>query len=269
MLKQRSVRNGSLNNSNIPIQPLEMNTRLFLFLLPALFSRMALAEAPATAPAPAAVTAVAKPAISTPARPVAAAELQKKAGSSLLKSRQPIPVESDPSLMLDIPDPKPKPLPKKIVVKPAPITTAAIVSPTEPRPQLAVMGGSLAKPNLRLDKVVDPNLSMPITTEVAVVLSGNKFFPSKIKLREGLPTKLFFTTVNKKPGALVIERLQIQRWIAKEHPPNASEADRARWESSHEINASHVTEVIIADPKIGKYMFHDALTGAAGEINVE
>lgn len=105
--------------------------------------------------------------------------------------------------------------------------------------------------------------------DIAVILSNNQFFPSKIRLKEGMQTRLIFTTLNKKPAALVIERLQIQRWIAKEGEPQPkSELERSRLEINRELVSTKVTEIVL-DPKAGTYSFHDAITGASGEINVE
>jgi hypothetical protein len=181
------------------------------------------------------------------------------------KALQPDPASSDPSLLLDLPDADnaPKPVPKKVIPVPK------VVPKPQPQP---VFHPPTPGPNqnriIQFDRPVDPTLTLPLNTEVSIILSNNKFFPSKFRLREGLPTKLFFTTVNKRPGALIIERLKVQRWIAKEKPPGDSEADRARWESSHEINSNKITEVVI-EPKAGTYNFHDALSGATGEITVE
>lgn len=125
---------------------------------------------------------------------------------------------------------------------------------------------------------VTPLLPVPKTTalapmngvpDVAIILSNNQFFPSKIRLKEGTQTRLIFTTTNKKPAALIMEKLQIQRWIAKEKEPvPASELERAKWEVNRELSASKVTEVVL-DPKPGTYTFHDAISGASGEIEVE
>lgn len=110
---------------------------------------------------------------------------------------------------------------------------------------------------------------LPGVPDIAIILSNNQFFPSKIRLKEGVETRLIFTTTNKKPAALVMERLHIQRWIAKEKEPvPASELDRARWEVNRELSASKMTEVVL-DPKEGIYSFHDAISGASGEIEVE
>jgi hypothetical protein len=114
-----------------------------------------------------------------------------------------------------------------------------------------------------------PMVPMPGVPDISIILANNQFYPSRIRLKEGIQTRLIFTTTNKRPAALVVERLQIQRWIAKEdEQKSSSEMERIRWEVSRELNASRVTEIIV-DPKEGIYSFHDAMTGASGEITVE
>jgi hypothetical protein len=110
---------------------------------------------------------------------------------------------------------------------------------------------------------------LPGVADVSVILMNNQFYPSRIMLKDGVQTRLIFTTTNKRPAALVIERLQIQRWVAKEEERKASSEDeRIRWEVNRELNSSRVTEVVI-EPKEGVYSFHDAMSGATGEITVE
>ncbi len=105
--------------------------------------------------------------------------------------------------------------------------------------------------------------------DVAIILAHNQFYPSTIRVRSGAPTRLLFTTVNRKPGALILERMDVQRWIPGE--PEAkpmTEAERARTEVDREVTAQKITEVLI-EPKPGNYSFYDALSGATGEIIVE
>lgn len=114
-----------------------------------------------------------------------------------------------------------------------------------------------------------PMFPLPGVPDIAIILAHNQFFPSRIRLKEGIQTRLIFTTVNKKPAALVIERLQIQRWIAKEKDPTpTSELERSKWEVNKEISSTKITEITL-EPKKGTYAFHDAISGAAGEITVE
>ncbi len=97
------------------------------------------------------------------------------------------------------------------------------------------------------------------TSDVAVLLSNNQFFPSRIRLKEGSQTRLIFATLNKKPAALIIEKLQVQRWIAK---------GEDKQEITREISSSKVTEIVLS-PVRGSYSFYDAMSGASGEIVVE
>jgi hypothetical protein len=114
-----------------------------------------------------------------------------------------------------------------------------------------------------------PMVPMPGVPDVAVILANNQFYPSRIKLRDGMQTRLIFATINKRPAALVFERLQIQRWIAKEEGAQApTENDRIRFEATREVTSSRITEIVL-EPKRGIYSFHDAMTGATGEIIVE
>ena len=98
-----------------------------------------------------------------------------------------------------------------------------------------------------------------------MVLSQDRFVPSKVRLREGQPTRLIFTTVNRKPAALVIESLHVQQWLAREPAEADSTSDT---EVTRELSSNRVTEVML-DPRRGRYIFHDAISGATGEISVE
>ncbi|NDD04401.1 MAG: hypothetical protein EB078_05810, partial [Proteobacteria bacterium] len=60
-------------------------------------------------------------------------------------------------------------------------------------------------------------VALPGITDFAVILSGNQFFPAKIRLRGGAKSRLIFTTTGRRPAALVFEKLQINRWIAGEN----------------------------------------------------
>lgn len=132
---------------------------------------------------------------------------------------------------------------------PAQLSPMAPPQPIAPKPQYKVCQGEL-----------------PYSPEVAVVLSNDKFFPSKVKLFEGQPARLIFATTNRKPAALIIERLKFQRWIAKE--PKLSSPESGKFELNRELVTNRVTEVTF-EPKRGSYTFHDAVSGATGEILVE
>jgi len=104
----------------------------------------------------------------------------------------------------------------------------------------------------------------PAGSEIAVVLYQDRFFPSRLVLRAGAPTTLVFATVNRKPAALVIEPISVQRWIASGGRSDAG----ASLEINREVNIERVT-VVSFEPVRGRYRFHDALGGARGEIVVE
>lgn len=102
--------------------------------------------------------------------------------------------------------------------------------------------------------------------EVAVILTRGQFIPSTIKLRTGMRTRLVFATVNPKPGALVIEGMNLQRWVPNGEP--AAQRPPERIEIEREVASDRVTEIVF-DPISGNFPFHDALSGARGEIVVE
>lgn len=116
----------------------------------------------------------------------------------------------------------------------------------------------------QLDKGAPASEATP-EGEVAVILSGHRFYPARVRLKEGQAIKLIFTTLNKKPAALVMEQLQVQRWIAKEDGSTNMESEI---EITRELSPLRITEISLR-PKKGAYSFHDALSGAVGEIVVE
>lgn len=116
----------------------------------------------------------------------------------------------------------------------------------------------------QLDKGAPASEATP-EAEVAVILSGHRFYPARIRLKEGQAIKLVFTTLNKKAAALVMEQLQVQRWIAKEDGSTNMESET---EITRELSHLRITEISLR-PKKGTYSFHDALSGAVGEIVVE
>ncbi len=121
-------------------------------------------------------------------------------------------------------------------------------------------------------------LSVPPTTpsrppkgvsDFSIILSNNEFYPSKIVLKSGASVRLLFTTTNKKSAALVIEKLNIQRWVSSQIDGDTKkELDRTKFEVNRELSANRVTEIEF-QLKSGVYSFHDVITGASGEISVE
>jgi len=106
-------------------------------------------------------------------------------------------------------------------------------------------------------------------SDFSIILSNNEFYPSKIVLKPGSTIRLLFTTTNKKSAALVIEKLNIQRWINSQFAgEKTKELDRTKFEVNRELSANRVTEITF-QAKPGTYSFHDVITGASGEISVE
>ena len=74
--------------------------------------------------------------------------------------------------------------------------------------------------------------------EVAIVLTDGKFRPARVRLRAGETTRLLFTTLGHKPAALIIERLRVQKWLARpEEAARRSPASvSAPWEVNRELS---------------------------------
>jgi hypothetical protein len=103
------------------------------------------------------------------------------------------------------------------------------------------------------------NPTFPAGSEIAVVLSKDRFFPSEIRLRSGIPTTLVFSTVNRKPAALVIEPVP-ETFVQPGATPKA--------EITRELGNDRVTAISF-EPQKGSYRFHDALGGGRGILIVE
>lgn len=124
------------------------------------------------------------------------------------------------------------------------------------------------------DKVVETKIMMqepaPVQgPELAVVLADGRFRPARLRLKQGEATRILFTTLGRKPAALIIERLRVQRWLSRpEEAALRSPASSGPWELNREVNSNRLTEIVL-DPVKGTYSFHDAISGATGEIIVE
>ncbi len=125
------------------------------------------------------------------------------------------------------------------------------------------------------EKMVETKVSLDEPTnvrgpEVAIVLTDGKFRPARLRLRSGETTRLLFTTLGHKPAALIIERLRVQKWLARpeEAAKRAPASNAAPWEVNRELSSTRLTEIAL-DPVRGNYTFHDAISGATGEIVVE
>jgi Cupredoxin-like domain len=161
--------------------------------------------------------------------------------------------QPDPSVVLEpIVDPPPKP-------KPPP-------PPPPAPPQIKALPQAQAPDSLKTNSLPG---KLPTSPELSVILVGNQFYPSRLRLKDGMQTKIYFTTTNEKAAAIVIERTAIQRWVAKEGERRpASELERSKLEITREVTSNKVTEVLM-DPVKGSYSFHDALSGAKGQMIVE
>jgi hypothetical protein len=110
--------------------------------------------------------------------------------------------------------------------------------------------------------------TLPAAAEAAVILSRNQFYPSRINVPQGTRVRIWFTTVEPRPAALVVEGLKMQRWIASENNSVTSGNSPGYFELQREVTRERVTEITL-QPSAGTYPFFDALSGARGEIVVE
>lgn len=223
------------------------------------------AQEEATAPAEA-------PAVTAPAPTAAeAAPKEEKAEAPVAKvDEAPVPVPAK------VTPPAPAKAPLKVETATVPAKAPPVPLMPNLEPDLAeqgIPGNPLPAPTAvapvmreRLELLGNsPTAEPPVDAEIAIILHNSRFYPSRIKLKEGQPTRLFFTSLNQKPAALIVEELRVQRWIAKE---TGSAPQAPAGEISRELSQNRITEISL-QPKRGTYMFHDALSGAVGEILVE
>ncbi|GEM_PF-4731506 len=109
---------------------------------------------------------------------------------------------------------------------------------------------------------------LPAAAEAAVILSHNRFYPNKIQMPAGTKVRIWFTTVESKPAALIVEGLKMQRWIASENSSLTPSTAPDYFELQRELTRERVTEITL-EPSAGTYPFFDALSGARGEIVVQ
>lgn len=109
---------------------------------------------------------------------------------------------------------------------------------------------------------------LPAAAEAAVILSHNRFYPNKIQMPAGTKVRIWFTTVESKPAALIVEGLKMQRWIASENSSLTPSTAPDYFELQREVTRERVTEITL-EPSAGTYPFFDALSGARGEIVVQ
>ncbi len=155
---------------------------------------------------------------------------------------------------------------KEVKVSEVPAAPAVSVAPVEPPVPVAeampaateVAGPPEPKPELVKSEMV----ALPGVTDYSIILSGEQFFPSVIRMKQnGNKNRLLFVTTGAKPAALVFVKPRIQRWIA-------SQSDSKSVEEYREVGTSKVTEIEF-DAEPGVYEYYDALSGARGEIKVE
>lgn len=212
-------------------------------------------------------------------------------GSSNPDPTPPIPaLTSEPVSDLVSPKPEiPTSVPAKTVFFPGPYSPAFLAK-LEEQQKMGSLDPSkrlpihLDKPAMDLLPQISATAPKPVTPldgsmitiavpEVSIILHGRQFVPASVRLKSGYKTKLFITSTGKKPSAIVIDRLSVQRWLAQHDAifsgVNAQEKPQVEGESiNREINSTRVTEIIL-DPVPGTYSFHDPLSGAKGEIIVE
>jgi hypothetical protein len=106
----------------------------------------------------------------------------------------------------------------------------------------------------------------PAGSEVAITLSRDRFYPAEVHVRAGAATTLVFSSVNRKPGALVIE--VAERGSFASMTPLPVGQPQYPIEITRELGNDRVTPISFEVPK-GQYHFHDALGAARGVIIVE
>lgn len=187
-----------------------------------------------------------------------------------------VPVEARKPAAAATPDPSEvlEPLPEEVKKAEAQaefkknVVSRVTTSSTAPLPPAGGPMLPTLKPTLKIGGRMGGEL--PVSPEAAIILSGNQFYPARIRLKDSVQTKLYFTTMNDKPAALIIDRMQVQRWVAKEggQTKPSSETERSKMELTRELSKNKVTEILL-DPKRGTYAFYDALSGARGQMIVE
>jgi hypothetical protein len=155
-----------------------------------------------------------------------------------------------------------KPVVEEKEVKVSEVPAAPAV-PAVPQNQLDLAATEVAgPPEPKPELVKSEMVALPGVTDYSIILSGEQFFPSVIRMKQnGNKNRLLFVTTGAKPAALVFVKPRIQRWIA-------SQSDSKSVEEYREVGTSKVTEIEF-DAEPGVYEYYDALSGARGEIKVE
>lgn len=105
---------------------------------------------------------------------------------------------------------------------------------------------------------------LPSNSQAAVLLNEGKFYPSTIRAKRGEPLTLWFTSANRRPGAVVMDLASTEKWIGEKEAAT-SELSPAL---IREITFERITEIQLL-PTANQYSFFDAISGARGVIEVE
>lgn len=156
------------------------------------------------------------------------------------------------------------PDPSEALMPPAQSAMEALTN--APAANAAGLTGTVPNPTPAPQGVIENVL--PAAAEAAIILSRNRFYPSKIQMPAGTKVRIWFTTVESKPAALIVEGLKMQRWIASENASLTPSTAPDYFELQRELTRERVTEITL-EPSAGTYPFFDALSGARGEIVVQ
>lgn len=165
-----------------------------------------------------------------------------------------------PPPMPEAPQLEPEKVAEKVVEEPKPVV---MEKPAEEiKPAVSEAPPIEKQPEKVAEALKSELIALPGVSDFSIILSGDKFFPSVIRMKQnGNKNRLLFITAGAKPAALVFVKPRIQRWIS-------SQTEGQSVEEYREVNGSKITEIEFnAEP--GNYEYYDALSGARGEIKVE
>jgi hypothetical protein len=246
----------------VPSAPTDAGTKLDKKDLPASLQALTAPKTPPPAVVPEAVAATALPASDLPK--LAPIALPTMAGlPSLDSSKKPSNAE-----LADLIATAKKEIEETAASAKRSITEAAVLVRKANTPQEDPKSRSVASTTPGAAKVGLPPIAQapqtyPPGSEIAIVLSQDRFYPAEIHVRSGIASTLVFSSVNRKPAALVIEPVQMMRTVASEQMSPDTQPEITR-----ELGNDRVTAISF-EPAKGKYNFHDALGAARGTIIVE
>ncbi len=189
---------------------------------------------------------------------------------------KPTPVAPAPAPVVEVPVSAPAPVATEPAPAPIPVVEAPVVNP-ETAPAAPVLLPIEPKPETTIQplqaEVPKPNSEDPPTTEskeeseVAIIFYRNRFFPSRLRVREGKAIRFMVANLNAKPAAFFIESLHIQRWIAGHTGRDiASEIPKEILESKNPKPGYVEINTTLAK---GEYLYHDPVSGAYGILEVD